>query len=441
MKLSVASTAPSAAAVTTAPSRAGLYAWYVLAMLLLVYVFNWFDRYLLIITMESIKQDLGLSDTQLGILSGFAFSAIYSLAGLFIARWSDLSVRRTIIAGGLALWSAMTAICGVASNFTHLALARVGVGIGESTCSPPSHSLISDYFPLRQRATAIAVFSIGLYLGLGLGLGVGGWLNEQYGWRHAFMVAALPGLLFALWFRLTVKEPPRGLSDGLVDAARPSGREVMRFMLTRRSFVAYTLGTGLFVFAGDAIDIWGATFLIRVHGYGSAEVGEKIGLLGGIAGVLGTMFFAMLADRLSARDLRWYVWIAGLGGLITAPLILIFLFAPNSDMLFVYYFLGTFCGASYMAPTIAVTQRVMPLRMRAVSSAVILLSFNLVGIALGNLVTGILSDAFTPTYGTTALRYALAWTLIASLIGFSLMMYAARRLPEDAKAGELANAG
>ncbi|MGH8446853.1 MAG: spinster family MFS transporter, partial [Solimonas sp.] len=425
-----------------APAPARLYAWYVLAMLLAVYIFNWFDRYLLIITMESIKRDLGISDTALGLLTGFVFSAVYSVAGLFVARWSDLSVRRSIIAGGLALWSLMTAACGMAGSFAHLAIARFGVGIGESACSPPSHSLISDYFRISQRATALAIFSLGLYIGLGLGLGVGGWLNERYGWRVAFMIAGAPGLLLALWFRLTVREPPRGLSDGFADSGRrQTGREVMRFMLARRSFVAYTLGTGFFVFAGNSIDIWGATFLMRVHGYGSAEIGEKIGVIGGVAGVLGTMFFAVLADRLSLRDLRWYVWVAGAGGALTMPCILLFLFAANGPLLFVLYFLGIFCGASYMAPTIAVTQRVMPLRMRAVSSAVILLSFNIIGIAFGNLVTGMLSDALVPAYGNESIRYALAWTLLASLVGLALMIYGAARLPEDIKAGELANAG
>ncbi|NKF23568.1 spinster family MFS transporter [Solimonas marina] len=420
---------------------ASLYAWYVLAMLMVVYIFNWFDRYLLNITMESIKNDLGLSDTELGIISGFAFSAVYSISGLFIARMSDLGVRRTVVAGGLALWSTMTAVCGMASGFVHLVFARFGVGIGEATCSPPSHSLISDYFPPRQRATAIAVFSIGLYIGLGLGLGVGGWLNEQYGWRHAFMAAAVPGLLFAVLFRLTVKEPPRGAHDGAAADQHQSIAEVVRFMVTRRSFVAYTIGTGLFVFAGDATDIWGATFLMRVHGYSSEFVGARLGLLGGVAGALGTLFFAVLADRLSLRDLRWYVRVAGLGGLATMPFILLFLFASKGSMLFAFYFFATFCGASYMAPTIAVTQRLMPPRMRAVSSAVILLSFNIIGVASGNLVTGLLSDAFTPQYGDAALRYALAWTMIASLIGFALMIYAARRLPRDIEAGVAAHAG
>lgn len=425
-------------AVPTTSER--LYAWYVLAMLLIVYVFNWFDRYLLIITMESIKRDLGISDTALGLLTGIVFSAVYSVAGLFVARWADLTSRRSIITGGLVLWSVMTAACGMAGNFLHLAIARFGVGIGESACSPPSHSLISDYFKLNQRATALAIFSLGLYVGLGLGLSVGGWLNEQYGWRTAFIIAGAPGVLLALWFRLTVKEPPRGRSDGRLDVGTQSAREVARFMLSQPAFVAYTLGTGFFVFAGNSIDIWGATFVMRVHGHGSAEVGEKIGTLGGIAGVLGTMFFAMLADRLAGRDLRWYLRVAGAGGAIMIPFIMLFLFAADGPLLYVWYFIGTFCGASYMAPTIAITQRLMPVRMRAVSSAVILLSFNIVGIAFGNLITGMLSDGFAATHGNESIRYALAWTQVTALIGLVLMIYAIKRTPDYINATETANA-
>jgi len=411
------------------------YAWFVLAMLLAVYSLNWLDRYLLIIAMEAIKQDLDLSDTSLGLLSGFAFSTVYTIAGVLIARWSDLANRRSIIALGLTVWSVMTAFCAGAQNLVSLVIGRFGVGLGESACSPPSHSLIADYFRPGQRATALAIFGLGEYIGMGLGLGVGGWLIDQYGWRAAFMIAAVPGVAFALFFRLTVREPARGRSSPEVaeDVHYPAGA-VLRFMLSRHSFVAYVLGTGLLVFANDATDIWGATFLIRVHGYGSAEVGEKIGLLGSIAGMVGTLFFAVLADRLSARDPRWYLWVASLGAAAMLPLILLFLFADGS-VVFVFYVLATFCGASYMAPTLAITQRLMPPRMRALSSAVILVSFNILGVASGNLATGLLSDGLSAWYGAEALRYGLAATVLVGVPGLALTLYGAHRLPADLEHG------
>lgn len=424
------------AAVSSHTRPGSPYAWYVLAMLVIVYTFNWFDRYLLIITMESIKQDLGISDTALGLLTGFAFSAVYSVSGIFVARWSDLGNRRTIIACGLAVWSGMTAVCGLAQNFMQLAIARFGVGLGEAACSPPAHAMISDYFRLKQRATALAIYGLGLYIGLAGGLAVGGWLNEEYGWRMAFIIAGVPGLILAVIFRLTVREPARGQADtGAVDAARYSVKEVAQFMLSRRSFVAYVIGTGLFVLSGNATDIWGATFLIRVHGLGSAEVGETIGAIGGLAGVAGTMFFALLADRLSRYDLRWYLWVAGIGGVLTVPAILAFLFSPPGTMVYVFYALGVFCGASYMAPTFAITQRLMPLRMRALSSAVILLSYNIIGTAFGNLFTGVISDVLHPLYGVESIRYALAYTALAAVIGGGFLWYGAHRLPADLRAG------
>jgi MFS family permease len=410
------------------------YAVFVLAMLLSAYTINWFDRNLLIISMEAIKRDLALSDTSLGLVTGIAFSGVYTVAGIMLARRSDVGSRRSVIAGGLALWSVATAFCGMARTAGMLFVGRFFVGLGESACSPPAHSLIADYFKPGQRATALAVYGLGEYLGLGLGLGVGGWLIDQFGWRAAFSVAALPGLALALFFRLTVREPARGRSakGAAEDRHYPVG-EVVRFMLARRSFVAYVIGTGLFVFAGDSTDIWGATFLIRLHGYSDADVGETIGLLGSIAGVVGTLFFAILADRLSIRDSRWYLWVAAGGGAVMLPLSLLFLYT-DGPAVFVYYFLATFFGASYMAPTLAITQRLMPPRMRAVSSAVILFSFNILGIALGNLATGLLSDGLEPRYGVEALRYALAATLLAGVVGFVLTLYGAHKLPGDLRA-------
>ena len=414
-----------------APQTDTIYAWYVLGMLVFAYTLHWIDRYLFIITMESIKQDLDISDTQLGLLSGLAFSLVYSISGMFLARFSDLGSRRLIIACGVGLWSIMTAACGLAHSFWHLFIARFGVGIGESSSSPPAHSLISDYFTQKKRATALAIYGLGLYFGLSTGLSVGGWLNEYYGWRIAFFAAGIPGVFFALLFSLTVREPLRGHADhGNIDANHYSVKEVTRFMLKKRSFVAYVLGSGIFVFGGNSIDSWAAVFLMRVHGMGSAEVGAKIGAIGGIAGIVGTMVFAVIADRLSTRDLRWYLWVSAIGGTLCVPASLLFLFT-DGDMMFVYYFIGIMFGASYMAPTFAITQRIMPLRMRAVSSAVILLSYNLVGMAAGNFTTGLLSDLLAPVYHEESIRYALALATMVALIGFGLTIYGANHLKRD----------
>jgi predicted MFS family arabinose efflux permease len=432
------STTPEARPMDTAtsqpPGHSRVYSGYVLLILLVVSAFNFFDRFLLVITMESIKHDLGLSDTQLGLLTGFAFTAVYTTAGIFVARWADRGNRRNIMTLGLAIWSTMTALCAGAGNFLHLALCRLGVGLGESACTPPAHSMISDYFSPTQRATAVAIYGLGLYLGLGLGFGLGGWVNEHYGWRMAFLVGGLPGLAMAVLLRFTVREPARGQTDDAsVDARDYSITDVLRYITQRRAFLAYVIGTGLFVFSGNATEYWGASFLIRIHGLGSAEVGSKMGLLGSTAGMLGILVFAILADRMAGRDLRWYLWVSSAGAGMMVPFVLLFLFDDGSRVFF-HYFLATFFGATYMAPVVALTQRLLPLRMRALSSAIILLSFNLIGITAGNFITGLLSDLLEPSLGVESLRYALALTMLGTLGGIVLMQYSARRLPMDVAA-------
>ena len=202
------------------PGVGGPYAYYVLAVLFVVYIFNFIDRQILAILLEPIKQDLQVSDTALGFLTGFAFAVFYTFAGLPLARLADRGVRRSLIAISLATWSLMTAVSGLARNFTDLALARIGVGIGEAGASPPAHSLLSDYFPPEKRATVIAIYASGIYVGVGLGFWLGGWINDAYGWRVAFCVVGLPGLLMALLVRFTVHEPLRGMSEHNITATQ-----------------------------------------------------------------------------------------------------------------------------------------------------------------------------------------------------------------------------
>jgi len=432
MQLTPTGEAVDASPATQEPQQHGrVYAGYVLLVLVVVSAFNYFDRFLLVITMESIKRDLGLSDTELGLLTGFAFSAVYTTAGIFVARWADSGNRRNIMTLGLAIWSAMTALCAVANSFIHLALCRLGVGLGESASTPPAHSMLSDYFSPARRATAIAIYGLGLYVGMGLGFGFGGWVDQHYGWRTAFLVGGLPGIGMALLLRFSIREPARGHRDDVgVDARHYPVADVMRYIVQRRSFLAYVIASGLFVFSGNATDYWGATFLIRVHGMGSAEVGSALGTLGSTAGILGIMVFAIIADRLAKRDPSWYLKVSSVGAALMVPSILLFLF-DDGPRLYLYYFLATFFGASYMAPIVALTQRVLPVRMRALSSAIILLSFNVIGITAGNFMTGAISDLLEPRLGIQSLRWALAMTMVGALVGLVLMQYSTRRLHRD----------
>jgi predicted MFS family arabinose efflux permease len=412
-------------------SRRERYAWFVLVVLVGVYGSNFVDRYIFIIMMEPIKQDLQLSDTQLGLIGGFAFSAVYSLAGLAVARWADLGNRRSILAGAAALWSALTAVCGLTSTFFQLLIARMGVGVAESACSPPAHSLISDYFPAHKRAMAFSLYSIGLDVGLGLGFILGGWIGGHFGWRVAFVAVGLPGILLAVFARLVIREPERGASDkGTVDATSYSTREAVAYMLGRPSFVAYILGSSLFIFAGTAIDSWAPLFLMRVHGLPSDEVGLWTGILGASAGLTGAITSGWLADRLSIRDLRWNLGVATGGLALVVPGTLLFVFGA-ARWVPLCYFVTVFFNAFYMGPTIAITQAVMPVRMRALTSAVLLLGYNLIGTAGANFVIGFCSDLWAGSLHVDSIRYAMAVTQLAAVGGIACTIFAIIRMPRD----------
>ena len=410
---------------------ASRYAWFVLIVLTLTYGFNFVDRYVFVIMMEPLKRDLRLSDTQLGLTSGLAFSLIYSISGLFVAHWADRGKRRSIIAMALAAWSALTILCGLTRNFSQLLGARLGVGVTEAGCSPPAHSLISDYFPARQRAFAFAIYSIGLYLGLGGGFALGGWIGEQYGWRAAFIAAGLPGLLFAIVLRLTVREPERGATEvEAVDSQVYSSREVASYMLRRPSFLAYMLGSSLFVFAGAAIDQWAPLFLMRVHGEPAGEVGLWTGVVGSIAGLSGSIAAGWIADRLAVRDQRWNLWVASAGITFVVVGTLLFLFG-SGRMLMTAYFLASFFNAFVMPPTIAITQRVLPVRMRALGSAVMLVGYNVIGMAGCNFAIGFLSDLWEGALHVDSVRYAMAATQLTAVAGLACTVYAIIRMPRD----------
>ncbi len=284
-----------------APSRA--YANYVLGVLVLVYVMNFVDRQLISILIEPIKAEFGASDAEMGILTGFAFAIFYTIAGIPVARLADLWLRRSVIAIGLAVWSAMTALTGLSRSFTELTLARIGVGIGEAGGTPPSHALLSDYFPPERRATALGIFSLGVPLGTLVGYSLGGWIGEHFGWRAAFVWIGLPGLALALLVRLTVREPRRG---GYEATRRAGGSattgEVLRHLRALQTFRWLVPAVSLASFSGYGFAIWKPVFLMRVHDFSMAEAGLWIGLLSGATGFLSTLLGGFVADWLARRD-------------------------------------------------------------------------------------------------------------------------------------------
>ncbi len=400
-------------------------------MLVAVYGANFADRYVFIIMMEPIKLELHLSDTELGLISGLAFSAIYSFAGLAVARWADFGNRRSIIAAALAAWSALTSLCGFVNGFLQLIAARMGVGVAESACSPAAYSLIADYFPQRLRALAFSIYSVGLSAGLALGFIAGGWIGQHFGWRAAFMSIGVPGIMLAVLTRLSVREPRRGATDGgAVDETGYSVRQSVAYMLRRPAFIAYAIGSSLFVFAGAAVDSWAPLFLMRVHGLPEEQVGLWTGMLGATAGLTGAVAAGWVADRLSRRGLRWHLWVALGGVALEVPATLAFLFT-DVHVVRPFYFASVFLDAVYMPPTFAITHALMPVRMRALATAVLLLGYNLIGTAGSNFTVGYFSDRWDAVLHVDSVRYAMALTQLAAVAGALLTLYAIAKLPHD----------
>ena len=381
---------------------------YTLGILVVVYTFNFIDRQILSILMESIKLDLGLSDQALGFLAGFAFAAFYAVLGMPIALWADRGNRRNLITLALAIWSVMTALSGLAQNFTQLALARIGVGIGEAGCSPPAHSLISDYYPPEQRATALGIYSIGIPLGVMFGLFVGGWINEVYGWRYAFFVVGVPGLLLAALVRLTLQEPPRGLSENRnAEDIPPAFFETVKFLLRRPAFLHIAFGGALAAFVGYGVISWFPSFLIRSHAMKTTEIGLWFGLIMGIPGGAGIFLGGYLADKFGATDPRWYLWTAAVASLVALPFGFATYLLSNPYWALAVFSIPILLSNFWQATVFAQTQSLVQLRMRGVASAILLFIINIIGLGAGPWMIGIVSDLLAPRYGADSLRWSL----------------------------------
>lgn len=394
---------PAAALITPQYRR------YALILLLLVFTSSHVDRQILAILLEPIKHELVLSDTQLGFLSGIAFAIFYATLGIPIAMWADRSNRRNIIALALATWSGMTVLCGMAANFWQLALARIGVGVGEAGSSPPSHSMIADMYPPTERATAMGTFSLGVNLGLLVGFLVGGWINQWYGWRVAFWVVGAPGLALALLVRYTLREPPRGYAEGrqATFPEVPSLGAVVTAMWSTPALRHVAAGATLASFVGYGVVLWLPAFLVRSHGLQSGVIGTVLAVGFGVVGGIGTYMGGRLADRLAKRDIRWNVWMVSLTMLLALPFTLFFYFTKETSLALTIGVVPALLSGVYLAPSFALNQGLVSVRMRSVASAILLFIVNIIGLGLGPQTVGILSDAFSAHYGNESLRYAL----------------------------------
>lgn len=408
------------------------YRRYVLFVLTGVYAFNFIDRQILVILQEPIKAELGLSDTQLGLLTGLAFALLYVTLGLPIARYADKNNRKNIVSISLMVWSAMTALSGLAQNFIQLLLARVGVGVGEAGGSPPSHSIISDYFEPEKRATALSIYSSGVYIGIFLGFVVGGIIAQNYGWRVALYSLGIPGILYALLVWITVKEPIKGSTDKANAAeSEYSFQQVLSTLFGKNTFVFIALGSGFQAFNNYGIGNWLPSFLGRVHGMELQTIGITLGLIAAIGGGLGTFMGGYITDRLRERNIRWYCWLPALAIAVNIlPSLLVF-FGANTQMVLGVLLISYFLAALYLGPSIAITHSLVPAQMRAFASAVLFFVLNIIGLGLGPFVVGFLSDMLEPSFGKEAIRYAYLVTIFTSIIAATLYYLGARHYEDD----------
>jgi predicted MFS family arabinose efflux permease len=417
----------------------GRYKNYLLVLLLIIFAFNFVDRVVLGLVLQDIKNDLHLSDTQLGFLTGIAFALFYSVMGIPIARWADHGNRVTIISITAAIWSVGVALCGAVGSFLQLLLVRIGVAVGEAGCVPPAHSLIADYFTRAERPRAVAIYMLGAPLSAIIGYFLAGWLNEYYGWRLTFMMMGLPGFALAALAWLTLREPrrERPATEHLNAAAPPpqaSLKEVLATLQANATFRHLLLCFSVTYFFGAGTSQWLPTFFIRSYEMQTGELGSWFAAILGLGGILGTYLGGEWASRRAARNERLQLQAMSLVlpciGVLWACIYL----APNRELAFASMALAALGSTMASGPMFATIQTLVPERMRAVAISIIYLFANLIGMGLGPLAAGALSDAFRPWAGDESVRYA-SLTLCSGYLWAAWHLWRASRTVERDLAG------
>jgi len=388
------------------------YMYYVLGVLFLGYICNSMDRAVLNVLLESIKEEFQVSDTLLGLLGGMTFAMFYAVMGIPIASLADRTSRVNVLSISIAMWSVMTALCGMATKFIYLLLARVGTAVGEAGGSPPSHSLISDYFPLSKRATAMSIYMLGIPIGQMLGLFFGGWLNELFSWRLAFIALGIPGVLIAILIKSTVKEPPRGYSDKIksrqVDEPAPSIIEVSKYLWKLKSFRNMCLANGLHSFVWYGGSVFNPSYFMRSHEMSSGEAGTVLASIA-LVGTIGTFSGGFLGDKLSVakNDRRWYLLLPAIVTLGMIPFQFASYLGPNLWIVLPSFYIMMILASIYFGPTYAMAQALAPMKMRARATSIVLFMQTLIGLGLGPYFVGKISDHLAATKGPDSLAWGL----------------------------------
>ena len=403
----------------------------VLGMLLVVYIFNFVDRQILSILAVPIQADLDLSDGEMGLLGGLAFALLYSTLAVPLAALADRTSRSWVITVSLVLWSGFTALCGLATNFWHIFLARLGVGIGEAGGVAPSYALIGDYFPSEERARALSVYSLGIPLGSALGVMLGGYIAAKVDWRLAFFVVGIAGVLIAPVFKWLVKDLPKPVRETGSTSATPSLKQTVAVLARKPSFWFLSFGAASGSMVGYGVAFWLPSLLIRSFGFDLVQASQFFGallLLGGVAGVL---LGGWLGDRLGKKDKAFYSWLPACGYFLGAPL---FAFGVMSDTVwiaFVLFVIPQALAYIWLGPVLSAIQHLVEPPARAMASALFLLINNLIGLGGGIYALGALSESLVPVYGDEALRYSMLFALSLYGLAALLMFLAGPNLRKD----------
>lgn len=408
----------------TLPARPGP----VLGMLLVVYIFNFLDRQILSILAAPIQADLGLSDTQMGLLGGIAFALLYSTLAVPLAWTADRTSRSWVITISLVAWSGFTALCGLAQNFWSIFLARLGVGIGEAGGVAPSYAIIGDYFPSSRRAFALSIYSLGIPLGSAAGVMLGGYIAARVDWRVAFIVVGLLGVAIAIPFKLIVKDVPRPAAP--VDD-RPRFLAIARVLARKPSFWLLSFGAASSSMLGYGVAFWLPSLLQRSFGLDLVQTSQFYGAVLLLGGTVGVLAGGWAGDRMGGRDRAWYGWLPALAFVAALPFYAAGISSQSVAMAFVLFLVPQAFAYIWIGPVLTAVQHLVEPRARATASSLFLLINNLIGLGGGIYALGALSDVLKPTFGDEALRYSMLYALALYGLAAILLALAGRQLRRD----------
>jgi len=412
------------------------YSWFVVWFLAVVYTMNFLDRQIVSILGKQISAELHLTKTQFGLLGGTTFALLYTTCGIGVAYLADRVRRTWIIGAACAIWSLFTMLCGTAANFTQILLFRMGVGFGEAGGSPPSYSLISDYFPASKRGTALAVYSLGVPAGSMIGAFAGGLLAQAYGWRTAFLLVGAPGILLAVAMLLLVREPKRGGLDAFADGATahppaPPLLDAVAGFFANRTLVLTAVSSAMSAFVGYAGLVWNPQYLENVKGMNGAQVAVWYALTLGVTGMIGTFGSGWVVDRLGLRDRRWFAWVPAIAFTASIPFWLALLWAPTWQLALLFLAGPLFLNNMYLSPALTVAQNAVPPARRTMTGAILLFVLNLVGLGAGPVYVGWVAD----NYGAGETALSTGYAAVTPFIVLTILAHlaAAWSIGQDAK--------